>query len=127
MVDKLIESLLPVVEEEYGRAGAKFGLKNNSDHESYAVMKEEFEEAEDEVCRLEGMLNTFWTCVKDNDTPDQKLYFCKRIKNIAILAACECIQVAAMAHKAAVTVCDGPAYKELIGEENPDSESVDRD
>lgn len=109
MVDKLIESLLPIVEEEYGRAGAKFGLKNNSDHESYAVMKEEFEEAEDEICRL------------------LKLYFCKRIKNIAILAACECIQLAAMAHKAAVTVCDGPAYKELIGEEKPDSESVNRD
>ena len=127
MVDKLIESLMSIVEEEYGRAGAKFGFKNNSDHESYAVMKEEFEEAEDEVCRLEDMLNTFWSCVKNNDPPDQKLYFCKRIKNIAILAACECIQVAAMAHKAAITVCDGPAYKELIGEEKSDSESVNRD
>lgn len=127
MVDKLIESLLPIVEEEYGRAGAKFGLKNNSDHESYAVMKEEFEEADDEIDRLEDMLNTFWACVKNNDTPDQKLYFCRRIKNIAVLAACECIQVAAMAHKAAITVCDGPAYKELVGEEEDTGECVDRD
>lgn len=126
MVDKLIESLLPIVEEEYGRAGAKFGLKNNSDHESYAVMKEEFEEAEDEIDRLEDMLDTFWACVKGNDNPDQKLYFCKRIKNIAVLAACECIQVAAMAHKAAITVCDGPAYKELIGEEENADGCVDR-
>ena len=90
-------------------------------------MKEEFEEAEDEIGRLEDMLNNFWACVNDNDRPDQKLYLCKRIKNIAILAACECIQVAAMAHKAAITVCDGPAYNELIGEEENTSERVDRD
>lgn len=125
-MEKLIEKVLPLVEEEYGRAGVKFGLKNNSDHESYAVMKEEFEEAQDEIDRLEDMLDAFWACVKDNNTPDQKLYFCRRIKNVAILAACECIQVAAMAHKAAITVCDGPAYKELIGEEENTDGCVDR-
>ena len=48
-MEELIKSVVCAECEEYGRASAKFGAVHNSDHESYAVLREEADEA------LEGM------------------------------------------------------------------------
>ena len=43
-MEELIKSVVFAECEEYGRASANFGAVNNSDHESYAVLREEAED-----------------------------------------------------------------------------------
>ena len=95
-----------LVDREYGRAGAQFGLTNNSDHESYALILEEFQEAQTEVATVDDKLSVFWDLVKENGGPETKFNVLKSMEGTAILAACELIQVSAMAKKASLTVCD---------------------
>ena len=107
-MEKLISEVIDCVDKEYGRASAKFGPTNNSDHESYAIMLEEFQEAEDEMCNLDNVIHSFWDCVKHNSDDRVKLSLCNTMERTAILAACEMIQVAAMAKKAAITISSRP-------------------
>lgn len=113
MMTKLIEEVKELVERERGRAGAQFGLTNNSDHESYAVLLEEFQEAQTEVDTVDDKLSVFWGLVKANGSPETKFNVLKSMEDTAILAACELIQVAAMAKKAEITVCDRISVKEM--------------
>lgn len=112
-MNKLIEEVTELVEREYGRAGAKFGLTNHSDHESYAILLEEFEEAQNEMYGADKYLKEFWELVKGEYNSYGKLTCCKDMERKALLCACEMIQVAAMAKKAALTLCDRGATAEL--------------
>lgn len=114
MMDKLIEEVKILVDSEYGRAGAKFGLTNHSDHESYAVLLEEREEAHVECAGVDRALNYLWDLIKRNAPDEEKLEVCKNLEARAVLAASEFIQVAAMAKKAALTVCDRNIVVDLI-------------
>lgn len=105
-MNELIDEARQLVEAEYGRAGAKFGLTNNSDHESCAVLLEEREEAQEQIDRLDKSLASFWKMVKGDIDDDEKLHALKYLEIEALYAACELLQVAAMAKKAAITVCD---------------------
>ena len=116
-MQKLIESVRPLVEEEYGRAGAKFGLTNHSDRESYAILLEEVEEAEHELIEVRKKLGEFWNHTRDDERDLDKLVILRNLQTAALLAACECIQVAAMAKKAAMTVCERAAMIESLGRE----------
>ena len=116
-MEKLIAEVTECVEREYGRAGAKFGLTNHSDHESYAVLLEELDEAHVEFAGVQQSLNYLWDLTKRNAPDDKKYEICKNLEARALLAACEFIQVAAMAKKAALTVCDRGAIREFKGEE----------
>ena len=116
-MDKLIVEVKECVEREYGRAGAKFGLTNHSDHESYAVLLEEAEEANTEISSLHLQLQRFWELTKANDDDLSKYSRLLELERRAVLAACELIQVAAMAKKAALTICDRGATRELKIEE----------
>lgn len=115
-MNKLIEEVTELIEREYGRAGAKFGLTNHSDHESYAVLLEEFQEAQVELKTVERQLEMFWGHTKCNDTDHVKYRLLMQMARNAVFGACEMIQVAAMAKKAAMTVCDRGAIKEFKGE-----------
>ena len=112
-MNKLIAEVTELVEREYGRAGAKFGLTNHSDHESYAVILEELQEAEQEVATFKKALNDFWLFVKHDYVDHDKFVECKEMEHRALLAACELIQVAAMAKKASITICDRGAAEEI--------------
>ena len=112
-MNKLIEEVTELVEREYGRAGAKFGLTNHSDHESYAILLEELQEAEQEMAQFKKSMSDFWHFVKSDYDDHDKFVECVEMHKRALLAACEMIQVAAMAKKAALTVCDRGAPKEL--------------
>lgn len=112
-MDKLIAEVNECVELEYGRAGAKFGLTNHSDHESYAVLLEELQEAKADIESFERQMSMFWEQVKSNEDDHSKYACLLRMQSRAVLGACEMIQVAAMAKKAAMTVCDRGAINEL--------------
>lgn len=112
---KLLQGVRELVEEEYGRAGAKWGLKNNSNHESYAVLLEEVDEAREDLDIIEKTLKKFWSMIRADDSDTDMLIHINGIQAYAESLAAEAIQVAAMAKKAKATICDGPAFKELTG------------
>ena len=96
---ELKEDVKVLMKEEYRRAAEEFGERNNSPHESYAVLKEEVEEAKEELRDIKEYFTWYWHCVKKNNAEQQEEVL-KRIEEAALNAACECIQVAAMAYKA---------------------------
>lgn len=119
-MQKLINEVKESIEKEYGRASAKFGLTNHSDHESYAVLLEELHEAHEEMDRVCRFTNEFWEQVRKNESDASKLNTCIAIERSAMLAACELIQVAAMAKKAGVTICNRGATQELTQQDGED-------
>lgn len=98
---KLVDN---VINSEYYSAALDHGRINHSDHESYAIIKEEFDEHMDEVVRTSLCLEEFWKLVKADGCDDAKLESLKELDRKAMLAACEIIQVAAMARKAMLTI-----------------------
>lgn len=110
---KLMFEVNDLIEREYGRAGAHFGLTNHSDHESYAIILEEIQEAKADIESFDMQMAMFWEQVKSNDDDHSKYACLIRMQSKALLGACELIQVAAMAKKAALTVCDRGASQEL--------------
>ena len=118
MMTKLIEEVKELVEREYGRAGAQHGLTFSSDHQAYAVILEEYQEAKTEINQLEFKLSKFWDMVKRDADNYEKYGNLTSLYTTAIYAACELIQVAAMAKKEALTVCERGATEELKREEN---------
>lgn len=101
MIKKLSSDVCALVDEEYSRASKQWGPEAASGHEGYALIKEELEEAQLDMEALEQQLGHFWSEVKADEFRTQQHYLSK-IKNISIHAACELIQVAAMAEKTLV-------------------------
>lgn len=101
---ELMASVQMVEATEYERAKAKFGPVNASDHESYAVLKEEIDEANEELTFVLHSLDRFWKHVKNNENSHCKTIALSDLERQATLLACEAIQVAAMAHKAILTL-----------------------
>lgn len=96
MLDKTILELNEVVDNEFLRASKDHGTTFTSYHEGYAVLLEEFEEAEAELHGLERAVRHLWAAIKNDDM--LPLYPCE-VKRHAVLAAAELVQVAAMAEK----------------------------
>ncbi|MBX4266573.1 hypothetical protein [Clostridium estertheticum] len=67
-----------------------------SRHQGYAILKEEIEEAEDELKVVKQMLEDSWLNVRRNITPHRSIL---AIRNCSINLAAEAIQVAAVAQK----------------------------
>lgn len=68
-----------------------------SEHEGWAVLREEADELNDEVRNIDYILDEeMWESVKHNDLTCRDA---KQIQLAALRAACEAIQVAAMARK----------------------------
>lgn len=99
MMKKLQDGVKVLIDQEYALASGQYGDKHHSPHEAYAVIKEELEEAQDEIEIVEDKLDEFWKAAKRDF-----YYGCKMNADViykrAMAAACEMIQVAAMAHKA---------------------------
>ena len=103
-MEELIKSVVCAECEEYGRASAKFGAVHNSDHESYAVLREEADEAADAMEDVDNLTDAFFEMVKNNEEDKGKLDILNVIKHRAEEAAAESIQTAAMARKAIETI-----------------------
>lgn len=105
MMDKLIHDVQFLVGQEYDRSSSEFGIIHHSNHEAYAVLMEEIEEAADEHTLVDADLPRLWNLIKRNASSDDMCKALKSIQTHATLAACEFIQVAAMAKKAIITCC----------------------
>jgi hypothetical protein len=108
MMKKLKESVKGLVKAELLMASKDYGDRFHSAHEAYAVILEEYEEAKEEFDNMEYPLSSFWDCVRfpsysESHEPNSHL---SDLENTAIRAACECIQIAAMARKAQVEYGD---------------------
>lgn len=111
-MEELIKSVVCAECEEYGRASVKFGAVNNSDHESYAVLREEADEAVDAMEDVDNLTDVFFDMVKKNEfdmvkkneEDKVKMDILNVIKHRAEEAAAESIQAAAMARKAIETI-----------------------
>ena len=105
---KLMQEVAYCVNNEYRRASERHGCYNRSDHEAYAVILEEFEEARDELERVKTILDEFWNLVKADSFDDDKYQKLQALQSAAHYLAAECIQVASTARKAAITIyCRG--------------------
>lgn len=105
-MEKLIQEVNQCVENERERASRKFGPINHSDHESYAIILEKFEEAMEDSISCHSALERFWELTKDKSgTCAEKVNTLRALRQRATMAACEFIQVAAMANKAILTTC----------------------
>lgn len=103
-MEELIKQVINIECEEYGRASVKFGAVNNSDHESFAVLREEADEAVDAMEDVDNLTDVFFEMVKNNEEDKVKLDILNGIKHRAEEAAAEAIQAAAMARKAIETI-----------------------
>ena len=103
-MEELIKQVINIECEEYGRASVKFGAVNNSDHESYAVLREEADEAVNSMEDVDNLTDVFFEMVKNNEEDKVKLDILNDIKHRAEEAAAESIQAAAMARKAIETI-----------------------
>ena len=101
MLDNTLLELNEVVDNEFLRASKDHGTTFASYHEGYAVLLEEFEEAQAELCELERAVRRLWSAIKNDDMLPLYPYEVKRhaVKRHAVLAAAELVQVAAMAEK----------------------------
>lgn len=109
-----IEPYQKLMKDELTRAAQLYGATNHSDHESYAVIKEEVEEALVEAEGLTPKLESFWVYVKQNpaklppamqkELRDVKRHQLYQMQTHALQCACEMVQVAAMCEKAMETL-----------------------
>ncbi len=96
---ELIKQVQKLAEKEYNRASKLHGNAFHSPHEALGALMEEKCEAGFEHECLEKSVDAFLNCVMKNVNTDVVL---EDIEKYATLAACELIQVAAMARKARV-------------------------
>lgn len=103
MMHELLESVKGLVREELSRATEQHGTDYHSLHEAYAVLKEKVEETQYE---LENMLNDFahlWNATK-RDSFVMARNTARAVQAHAMHAACEAIQIAAVAQKVLKTI-----------------------
>ena len=100
----LIELVDKIIVTEGSIAALEHGRVNHSDHESCAIIAEEIEEHRAEVSCVVECFEEFWSLVRNDGCDQAKLQSLKGLSDKAMLAACEIIQVAAMARKAMLTI-----------------------
>ena len=98
MMNELIDAVTALVGEETQRAKEQYGEKYASLHEGYGVLVEEIDEVGEDMEKIEDGLLRILRYIRKNDwgAVGDWLSF---IQQDAINAACECIQVAAVARK----------------------------
>ena len=102
MID-LIREVRTTVDAEMARAQDVHGLHYASAHEGYGVLAEEMYEAETETIHLGAIKNWLMNALHADD-PDQMVDVLDELAEHATLAACEYIQVAAVAQKMIDTI-----------------------
>lgn len=99
MIDRVMEDVELAVGYEVARAKADHGETYASMHEAYGVLCEEVFEAEEEFCEVTSY-RTFLLDALHRGDEKQLQAMLSVIRNRAVKAACELVQVAAVCQKA---------------------------
>ena len=95
MMNELREEIYNIEENEFTRAN-KASPMHHSKHEGFAVLLEEYCELSDEMDALDSAMRDLWNNLyRDRGTE----IIARQVEMIAIEAACEAVQTAAMARK----------------------------
>lgn len=92
------EKIQELVNEELEEAKKKHGEYLNSSHEKYAVLLEEFEEAQKEFDEMLVTMRYLWICIK-KDSDNKATANISNLKQRTIHCIQELIQVVAMCDK----------------------------
>lgn len=103
MMDHLTPLVDKAVDLEYKVTSVNHGQVFLNSHEGYGVLSEEIQEAMDEINCCFDHLQEMLVSIREQDKYGIKREAI-RIYNRAKDAACECVQVAAMAHKMMATM-----------------------
>lgn len=95
-VEQNIDLINQAIENEYKKMCSTHGAKYHTEHEGYAVLKEEIEEAEEEVKIINDFFSRLWINIKKNEHFVCEL---KGIKGRAEFLAQEACQVSAVCQK----------------------------
>ncbi|MHC1683445.1 MAG: hypothetical protein AB6733_10895 [Clostridiaceae bacterium] len=97
-MEELIEALKFVSAKELIRANEKFPPVFSSLHEGHGVLREEIEEATEELEKVLTQIRYIWVNVRE-DNVHRSLDRITILKKHALNLACEAVQVTAMAEK----------------------------
>lgn len=98
MADVVLKKVTELIDKELAAANDKFGL-NHSDHESFAVLREEIDEAMERAAEIEYRAAELWQGIKENAPHRETRKQFSGLYASAAQLAVEAIQVAAMARK----------------------------
>ena len=98
MADVVKNEVIRLADIELETAIERFGL-NHSNHESFAVLREEIDEATEETNNVNYLSTRVWDLTKKNASPEILRETYTNLYNAAIDLATEAIQCAAMARK----------------------------
>ena len=103
MMTKLLSEIRQCEMNEYDRAVKDHGFSYHSLHESYAVIREETDEAYTEMTDLGNIMGQLWAVVKQDDMATSERLV-KLVEDKAQLLAAEAVQVATTARKTLNTI-----------------------
>lgn len=103
-MDVIRDDIQKAIDKERRHAERQFGVVN-SQHERYALLKEEFEEADNDLLAISMALDAFWDEVKiDSELADTRVADIRKCAEDLAIEAC---QIAA--------VCDKTIRKKIGG------------
>lgn len=111
MREELYKQIDDAVNDELKAAYEKFSA-NNSRHESYAVLLEEFEELQNETEQLKYWISVIWSDTKDNAPTDRLMYKLINAARTSRSLVAEAIQTSAMILKFLKYINDKEAENE---------------
>lgn len=94
------------IEKEIENAES-WGKDFSSNHEAYAVLKEEVEEAGEELDKVKSILNIYWHLIRTNTYKNCMEECVKTLEDATFSTIKELIQVMAVCHKALKTIKKG--------------------
>lgn len=111
MREELFKQIDDAVNDELKAAYEKFSA-NNSRHESYAVLLEEFEELQNETEQLKYWISVIWSDTKDNAPTDRLMHKLINAARTSRSLVAEAIQTSAMIQKFLKYINDKEAENE---------------
>lgn len=103
IAEKANEAIELAINFEHNNITTKYGEVYASEHEAYAVLKEEIEEAADDLDQLKKNLAYLWALIKNNHIKNGNGTI-SEARDYAVMLAQESVQVAAVCERFLETI-----------------------
>lgn len=104
--EEIIAGISELVNQERELGDKKHFKITHSDHESYAVILEEYEEVKEELQDFTDFMADFWKTVRNDNKEPEKLWALKDMSKSCYNLIYEAIQLAGVVEKAADSICE---------------------